>query len=101
MEKDNQIQSLEKQVEDRDVRIRLLQAELDRFKQKPGTITSLVPENSGKVQHGRDGYTCIDGHVQTGPKTSTGRIKRFAISAEPNSTDQSTKAIEKWPKALE
>ena len=126
--KDQEIQHLKKQLKDRDLTIVSLQTELRRFQdgssvQSKSVITSIVAgleEHSGKPQHGRDGYSSsihydvrgdVDAgsylNVVVGPKTSAGRIKRMAISAEPlekteeKIVDEKETDIKRWPKALE
>ena len=92
-----------------------------------GVFTSLVTTSYSGVggdkigrSRGHDDQVdlVVDGHLAVGPKTSEGRIKRLAISAEPLSREAAAleeaaaasdppeavaqiKEVEKWPKSLE
>ena len=146
--RDQQICRLERELKDRDVTIKSLQAELKEFKFSPssktsslhpllnktgtggpagGVFTSLVTTSYSGVggdkigrSRGHDDQVdlVVDGHLAVGPKTSEGRIKRLAISAEPLSREAAAleeaaaasdppeavaqiKEVEKWPKSLE
>ena len=146
--RDQQIRRLERELKDRDVTIKSLQAELKEFKFSPssktsslhpllnktgtggpagGVFTSLVTSSysAGGEKIGRSrGHDhdqvdlVVDGHLAVGPKTSEGRIKRLAISAEPLSRETAAleeaaaasdppeavaqiKEVERWPKSLE
>ena len=148
--RDQQIRRLERELKDRDVTIKSLQAELKEFKFSPssktsslhpllnktgtggpagGVFTSLVTTSYSGGGHDKIGRSrgchdvdqvelVVDGHLAVGPKTSEGRIKRLAISAEPLSREAAAleeaaaasdppeavaqiKEVERWPKSLE
>ena len=148
--RDQQIRRLERELKDRDVTIKSLQAELKEFKFSPssktsslhpllnktgtggpagGVFTSLVTTSYSGVAHDKIGRSrgchdvdqvdlVVDGHLAVGPKTSEGRIKRLAFSAEPLSRETAAleeaaaasdppeavaqiKEVERWPKSLE
>ena len=150
--RDQQIRRLERELKDRDVTIKSLQAELKEFKFSPssktsslhpllnktgtggpaggGVFTSLVTTSYSGGGHDKIASRSrgchdddqvdlvVDGHLAVGPKTSEGRIKRLAISAEPLSREAAAleeaaaasdppeavtqiKEVERWPKSLE
>ena len=123
--RDKRILELEQELNDRDVTIRTLQVEIDKFKQiiQPVTkqtlvnlsIQSLVDDKkgAGKPSPGRDGdhYTPLDSalhllsSVQFDDKETDSSIpqktKRYAISAEPLKENAENAVVEKFPKGLE
>ena len=123
--RDKKIVELEQELKDRDITIRSLQVEIDKFKQiiEPVTKQSLVnlsiqslvvDEKKGKLSPGRDGdrYIPLDSnfsptsgvsHLDLSDKDSSyiQKTKRFAISAEPSNANADTAEVEKFPKGLE
>ena len=124
--RDKKISELEQELSDRDLTIRSLQVEIDKFKQiiEPVTKQSLVnlsiqslvaDDKKGKLSPGRDGdrYIPLDSsfsfasglsHLDVNDKdaSSIQKTKRFAISAEPqNYANAENAEVEKFPKGLE
>ena len=124
--RDKKILELEQELNDRDITIRSLQVEIDKFKQiiEPVTKQSLVnlsiqslvvDDKKGKLSPGRDGdrYIPLDSsfspassglsHQDSSDKeaTSIQKTKRFAISAEPSNANAENEEVKKFPKALE
>ena len=123
--RDKRILELEQELKDRDITIRNLQVEIDKFKQiiEPVTKQSLVnlsiqslvaddKKGTGKLSPGRDGYTPVNtGHslssniCQLDPNSTDSstlqKTKRFAISAEPSNENAEIAEVEKFPKGLE
>ena len=119
--RDKRILELEQELKDRDITIRNLQVEIDKFKQiiEPVTKQSLVnlsiqslvaddKKGTGKLSPGRDGYTShsLSSNISqldpnsTDPSTLQ-KTKRFAISAEPSNENAEIAEVEKFPKGLE
>ena len=125
--RDKRIIELEQELMDRDITIRTLQVEIDKFKQiiKPVTKQSLVnlsiqslvvddKKHTGKLSPGRDGdrYTPLESSsplssnvrqldsINEGVSSSL-KSKRFAISAEPSCENAENAVVEKFPKGLE
>ena len=125
--RDKRISELEQELKDRDITIRNLQVEIDKFKQiiEPVTKQSLVnlsiqslvvddKKGTGKLSPGRDGdrYTPVNASYSlssnigqldpnsTDPSTLQ-KTKRFAISAEPSNENAENAEVEKFPKGLE
>ena len=123
--RDKKIVELEQELKDRDITIRSLQVEIDKFKQiiEPVTKQSLVnlsiqslvvDEKKGKLSPGRDGdrYIPLDSNLSPASGVSNldmsdkdssliQKTKRFAISAEPSNANAETAEVEKFPKGLE
>ena len=126
--RDKRISELEEELKNRDITIRTIQSEIDKFKQiiEPVTKQSLVnlsiqslvvddKKGAGKLSPGRDGdrYVPLESSTSTlaglNPSEGSGdessgsaRTKRFAISAEPSTIQNPENAIiEKFPKGLE
>ena len=126
--RDKRILELEQELNDRDITIRTLQVEIDKFKQiiEPVTKQSLVnlsiqslvvddKKGTGKLSPGRDGnrfspldsdYHCSSSVSLLDPNSSNDsstiqKTKRFAISAEPSNENAENAVVEKFPKALE
>ena len=125
--RDKRILELEQELKDRDITIRNLQVEIDKFKQiiEPVTKQSLVnlsiqslvvddKKGTGKPSPGRDGdrytpvnssYSLSSNICQLDPNSADSntiqKTKRFAISAEPSNANVENAVVEKFPKGLE